>query len=108
MLRRKNFSVLIKGKNITITVTTEDIIDSKGNIVIAGSDTFDTELGEIISPDSLIGQVITEVYNSNKGEIDNDISNSLANINYQTDATKTFGKKKSLPFWNNRCVIEKQ
>ncbi len=49
MLRRKNFSVLIKGKNITITVTTEDIIDSKGNIVIAGSDTFDTELGEIIS-----------------------------------------------------------
>lgn len=92
--RRKNFSVLLKHMNIKISVTTTDLLDSKGCIVIGSCDTFDTELGDIINPNSLIGKFITRIYNSNIAEVDSNIEDSLSGISFIEDNDKVFGKKK--------------
>jgi len=91
---RKKFTVCLKEKNLEITITTTDIIKERGSIVVAASDTFDTELGDIISPQSLLGQLQTKVYNSNKSQMDSDIEVSLNNSSFIDDDTKTFGKIK--------------
>lgn len=94
---RKNFCVNLREYNIKIKISTSDIFRAKGNIIIGSCDTFDTELGDIINPKSLIGQLQTIVFNSNRNDLDSDLEKALTNYNYVEDSLKTFGKNKRYP-----------
>lgn len=94
---KKSLSIVLSESNTRISITVSDILEQKGSIVIGTSDTFDTELGEIINANSLQGQLLTKVYQSDKYALDLDISNALKDVAAVTDSTKTYGKKERYP-----------
>lgn len=101
---KSNFSKTISHYNMTITFTDSDILEAKGNILIGASDTFDTELGDIISPDSLQGQLVSKVYNSDITVFDKDVEEQLADKQYEDDVLKSFGKTKRYPLGTTLCL----
>jgi len=101
---KKAFSVSLPDSSTRIAISISDILEQKGSIVIGTSDTFDTELGEIISPNSLQGQFLTRVYQSDRETLDRDISDALENVEATSDQTKTYGKTDRYPIGTVACV----
>lgn len=83
--------------NTTIEVLNSDILDQKGSVIIAVSDTFDTEIGDIISKDSLIGQLLLVQYNGDSTRADADIEKALEGKKGREDSSKNFGKLYRFP-----------
>ena len=79
-----------------IMVSVGDLLEQKGNIVIGCSDTFDTKIGDIISPTSLQGQFQTKIFHE-RDKLDLVINESLKNGCCETDNEKTIGKKERYP-----------
>lgn len=95
--RKKTVSIALPESNTRISIAVSDILDQEGSIVIGTSDTFDTELGEIISSSSLQGQLLTNIYQSDKAALDLDINNALKEITAKVDTTKIYGKQERYP-----------
>ncbi len=93
-LPRKSFSVQFQYPDVNIGISTGDILDGKENIVLGFSDTFDTEIGDIISAASLQGQFLSHIYDNDRQRLDNDLKRSLTGQKYSTDSAKTQGKNK--------------
>lgn len=102
--QKKTFSVSLPDTSTRIAVSVTDILEQSGSIVIGTSDTFDTELGEIVSPKSLQGQFLTRVYQSDRDALDRDISNALANVEATSDPAKSYGKADRYPIGTVACV----
>jgi len=94
---KKSFSIALPESNTRISIAVSDILDQKGSIVIGTSDTFDTELGEIIDPNSLQGQLLTKIYQSDKAALDQDITDALKEMTAEVDTTKIYGKQERYP-----------
>ena len=94
---KKSISIVLPESNTRISIAISDILEQKGSIVIGTSDTFDTELGEIINANSLQGQLLTKVYQSDKNTLDLDINNALKDVIAVVDSTKSYGKKERYP-----------
>jgi hypothetical protein len=101
---KKDFSVSLPDSSTKIVISVSDILKQEGSIVIGTSDTFDTELGEIISPNSLQGQFLTRVYQSDRNALDRDISESLKDVKAISDPAKTYGKTDRYPIGTVTCV----
>jgi len=101
---KRAFSVSLPDSSTRIAISVSDILEQKGSIVVGTSDTFDTEIGEIIHPNSLQGQFLTRVYQSDRESLDLDISKSLADVKATPDPTKTYGKSDRYPIGTVACV----
>lgn len=101
---KKTFSVSLHDSSTRIGISVSDILDQKGSIIIGASDTFDTELGEIVSPKSLQGQLLTKVYDSDRNLLDSDITKALQNISATPDPTKAYGKTDRYPIGTVACI----
>jgi len=65
--------------NIKITIVKGNILAEKTHLVIGTNDTFDTETPNIISNNSLQGQVLQVLYNGDLRELDSQLAASLEN-----------------------------
>ena len=94
---RRRVSVVLGGSHTKISVVVSDILDATGSIVVGSCDTFDTELGEVIRPESLLGQVLVRAFNGDQAAFDAAISESICGVTGHVDAAKTFGKSMRYP-----------
>lgn len=80
-----------------ISVEVSDLLDQRGNLIVGVTDVFDTEIGDVISPSSLQGQLQARVF-PNADEFDTMISEALAGTDpSEIDESKTRGKKTRYP-----------
>jgi hypothetical protein len=79
-----------------ITIGVGDLLEQQGNIVIGCPDTFDTEIGEVISPTSIQGQFQARIF-PERNNLDSAINNSLKNGRCEIDEEKPLGKKSRYP-----------
>ena len=100
----KNISIILPASNTKINIQVSNILEQQGSIVIGTNDTFDTELGDIISPNSLQGQLLSTTYQSNQVALDNDLNTTLSAIGNEEDETKEFGKKHRYPIGTVACI----
>jgi len=84
----------LSSPNSEIEIKIGNLFDQPGHLVIGFNDVFDTELGEIIKPSSIQGQLLQNIYNSNKSRIDADIENALRDYNHLRikEPNKNLGK----------------
>jgi hypothetical protein len=94
---RRRFSVRFDHPATTITVKVGDLFAEEGHIVLGFSDTFDTEIGDIISADSIQGQFLTRMYRGDRDRLDRELSAALQDHSSLIDKTKARGKKHRFP-----------
>lgn len=91
---KTNFTETFSHPDVKIGVKVGNIFDQSGHLVIGFSDTFDTEIGDVISKDSMQGQFLVSMYENNKTKLDGDLDTLLQNEESEEDAEKTRGKNK--------------
>lgn len=91
-LPKYEFEHRLGENDVLIRVRTDDVLSASGNLIIGTNDCFDTELGDIISPNSVQGQLLINVFSSNRQELDQAIDTALADVTYSTDPLKKQGK----------------
>ncbi len=91
---RKSFSKSFSNPDVKIGIKIGNIFDQTGHLVIGFSDTFDTEIGDVISNDSLQGQFLVSMYGNDRNKLDTDLDSLLQNEESEEDTTKTRGKNK--------------
>lgn len=83
----------LRSLNVEIVVKTGDIFDEKGHLVIGMSDTFDTEIGDIIKRGSIQGQFLEKIYENDRKRLDSELAKALSGIESKTDVKKFNGKQ---------------
>lgn len=83
--------------NIEIKIEEGNLFDANGNLVIGMSDTFDTEKGEIIKPETVQGQFLTTVYSDSREQLDKDLDAALTGTKFVVDKKKSKGKQGRYP-----------
>lgn len=91
---KNNFSESFSNPDVKIGVKVGNIFDQDGHLVIGFSDTFDTEIGDVISHTSLQGQFLVSIYDNNRVRLDSDLDSLLQNEESTEDTTKSRGKNK--------------
>ncbi len=94
VLPKREFSKIFNFPDVKITIKKGNILKEKGHLIIGFSDTFDTEIGDIISKNSLQGQFLESIYGNNRDRLDKDIEVALSDIDSKEDQTKEKGKNK--------------
>ncbi|MDZ4178943.1 MAG: DUF6430 domain-containing protein [Coriobacteriia bacterium] len=89
---RRRVSVVLGGSHTRVSVVVSDILKATGSIVVGSNDAFDTELGEVVRPESLQGQVLVGAFNGDQAALDVAIEVSLRDVPGHVDAAKSFGK----------------
>jgi hypothetical protein len=89
---RLSVSRSLSSPNTTIEIKIGDLFDEPGHLVIGTNDVFDTELGEVIKPSSVQGQLLTRVYHSDQRRLDAEIDSALEPL--KADRKKEPNKKK--------------
>jgi len=83
-----------------ILIVCRDILSfAEGSIVIPLNDVFDTELGDIISIDSIQGQFTQKIYKGNTAKLNEDMNLKLNEFDKYSiyEEEKAYGKKKRYP-----------
>jgi hypothetical protein len=80
----------------TIEIKIGDLFDQPGHLVIGANDVFDTELGEIIKPSSVQGQLLSRLYQGDQRRLDVEIDAALEPL--KADKKRETNKKKG-KFW---------
>ncbi|MDD2637317.1 MAG: DUF6430 domain-containing protein, partial [Bacteroidales bacterium] len=91
---RANFSKVFSCPDTKITVKVGDIFNQEEHLVIGFSDTFDTEIGDIISATSMQGQFLSKIYGNNRNRLDQELETILKNKEFREDNSKKIGKNK--------------
>ncbi len=91
---RNSFSESFSNPDVKIGIKVGNIFDQSGHLVIGFSDTFDTEIGDVVSKDSMQGQFLVFMYENNQNKLDTDLDALLQNEESEEDAEKTRGKNK--------------
>ncbi|MBD2745012.1 macro domain-containing protein [Coleofasciculus sp. FACHB-1120] len=91
---RLSVSRSLSSPNTTIEIRIGDLFDEPGHLVIGTNDVFDTELGEVIKPSSVQGQLLTRVYQSDQRRLDDEIDIALEPLkaNKKREPNKKKGK----------------
>ncbi len=93
-LPKRTISHSFSHPDMRITVKVGNILEQREHLVIGFSDTFDTEIGEIINANSLQGKFLSSLYNYDRTRLDRDLDLALQGENFEVDSTKTVGKNK--------------
>ncbi|MDO8524697.1 MAG: DUF6430 domain-containing protein [bacterium] len=91
---RRCLSVKFFYPDTAITLKVGNIFDQKGHLILGFSDTFDTDIGNIICGESIQGQFLAQVYNNDRKRLDNDLERALSSDPFSIDNTKTKGKNR--------------
>lgn len=91
---KREFGVGFKHPATNIRIKVGDLFDQRGHLVIGFSDTFDTELGDVVSPESIQGQFLTRIYRGDRNRLDRDLDVALKSHSGTIDHSKSRGKKK--------------
>jgi hypothetical protein len=84
--------------DVRVAIRVGDVLRQTGNVIVGSNDVFDTQLeDDVISTASLQGQLLIEVFEGNRTELDNQIDKSLAAVGSESDASKAFGKRHRYP-----------
>ncbi len=67
-----------KSPKTAIRIVEGDLFEGQGNLVIGMTDTFDTEIPDIISERSVQGQFLKLVYSDDRDALENDLNGALA------------------------------
>lgn len=103
---RNSLSRRLPLSDTRITIRVGDLLDQDGNIVIGVTDVFDTEIGDIISQNSLQGQLQTRIF-PNREELDILITTALREVEpVRTDDEKSRGKNVRYPI-GTVAVVDK-
>ncbi|MGQ4668794.1 macro domain-containing protein [Metabacillus halosaccharovorans] len=96
---RWKFSYNLSAPNSKVSIKIGDLLEEKGHLVIGINDVFDTEIGEVIKENSIQGQFLSRIYNSNQALLDKDIEDALSsrNISPIIDMDKIRGKNSRYP-----------
>lgn len=91
---RLSVSRSLSSPNTTIEIKIGDLFNEPGHLVIGTNDVFDTELGEVIKPSSVQGQLLTQVYQSDQRRLDDEIDIALEPLkaNKKREPNKKKGK----------------
>lgn len=89
-----SFSESFSNPDVKIGIKVGNIFDQSGHLVIGFSDTFDTEIGDVVSKDSMQGQFLVSMYENNQNKLDTDLDTLLQNEESEEDTEKTRGKNK--------------
>lgn len=101
---RRSLTIRVPGSTTTVGFSVSDLLEATGSVVIGTNDCFDTEIGDIIRPESVQGQFLQKVYSGDRAALDADIDAALAGVAFETDDAKPFGKKKRYPVGTVACV----
>lgn len=74
---RTSFSRQLSSPDSSVAIKVGDLFDEPGHLVIGANDVFDTELGDVIKPESVQGQFLTRVYQGDTQRLDQDIETAL-------------------------------
>lgn len=74
---RQRYSRHFPVPDTQISIVIGDLFEQDTNIIIGMSDTFDTEIPDIISPYSIQGQFLTRVYDGNLKRLDKELESAL-------------------------------
>ncbi len=91
---KRSFSETFSNPDVKIGIKIGNIFDESGHLVIGFSDTFDTEIGDVVSKDSMQGQFLVSMYENNQNKLDIDLDALLKSEESEEDSTKTRGKNK--------------
>ena len=90
-------SYKLPNKDYLVEVRIGDVFDGEDDVVVSTNTTFDTNMAEgLIATGSLQGQVATRFFQSNTGEIDQQLETELANIPAK-ERDNAPGKKREYP-----------
>jgi len=103
--RKTEISGKLSVSDTTITIKKGNLLDQSGNIVIGATDTFDTEIGDIIAAHSLQGQFQSKHF-PNTGELDALLAKELSGEKPKEDKKKLRGKTFRFPN-GTTAVLEK-
>jgi Domain of unknown function (DUF6430) len=97
--------------NVTVSIIQGDLFDQSGHIMIGMPDTFDTDIPEIIDPQSIQGQFLAKVFSNDVDEFDRRLDQALSGIPSTGSVTKE-GKTERFPLGTvatlrerNRCYF---
>ncbi len=91
---KTKFFKIFNFPDVKITIKAGDILRENGHLIIGFSDTFDTEIGDIISRNSLQGQFLESIYRNDRKRLDEDLDAALVDMDSEEDQTKTIGKNR--------------
>jgi hypothetical protein len=84
--------------DVTVAVRIGDVLAQTGNVIVGANDTFDTQIeDDVISPASVQGQLLSRIFDRNRGELDRRIDESIAGSPGAKDVEKHFGKSMRYP-----------
>src|SRR5205814_7208097 len=66
--------------NTAIRIVRGDLLDEPGHIVVGACDTFDTQVPNVISPQSVQGQALQRIYGGDAVRLDRDLAAALATV----------------------------
>lgn len=89
---KKSFSVAFAHPDTKISVRVGDMFEQDDHLVIGFCDTFDTEIGDIISASSMQGQFLAKIYDNDCARLDAELAAALSDEVFETDTAKTHGK----------------
>jgi hypothetical protein len=93
---KRSFAVSFAHPSTTIAVKVGNLFNEEGDLVIGFSDTFDTEVGEVVSARSIQGQFLAQVYHNDRERLDRELGAALHDHSGVADPSKTKGKTRSL------------
>jgi hypothetical protein len=96
-------SITLKVNTGTIKIQSGDIFKSEGCRVIAVNEFFDSQLGNLVSPNSLHGKFINEVLGGQSASFDSLVSDSLRGIDYE-EINREEGNNKKYPIGTTSVV----
>lgn len=97
---RNGFTVKFNNPNFEVEVKYEDLFKEKSNIVVGFNNYFDTQMPEVISPNSIQGQFEQLYYKDNIEKLNSEILNALKRKKCQAirnNTKKTNGKRIEFP-----------
>jgi hypothetical protein len=94
---KRSFAVSFAHPSTTIAVKVGNLFNEEGDLVIGFSDTFDTEVGEVVSARSIQGQFLAQVYHNDRERLDRELGAALHDHSGVADPSKTKGKTLRYP-----------
>jgi hypothetical protein len=96
--------VTLSGSDASVTVKVSDLLTQVGSVAIGTNDTFDTQLGRVISATSVQGQFLTRVYDGDQERLDTDIEAALDGVGFSHTPGKSFGKQQRYPMGSTAVI----
>lgn len=101
--RSSSVTIPLKQTNVSIEIMFGDIFQCDGVTVITATEFFDSEIGTLVSPSSLLGVFIEKCFGGHPQAFDKQIEDQLANTK-STRAGKKNGKTASYPIGTTALV----